>query len=49
MHGIVIAVAGHGNSIAVTLMPEERHICAHRDNPSAPWIDLETGGQIQIL
>lgn len=48
--GVVICVAESGNSIAVTLLPEEQHhIYAHREGESAPWIDLETGEAIEIV
>jgi hypothetical protein len=41
--------ARHGKSIAVTLLPEERHIYLHRENPSAAWINLETGQPLEIV
>ncbi|PWT79183.1 MAG: hypothetical protein C5B60_00090 [Chloroflexi bacterium] len=46
--GIVITVAESGNSIAVTLLPEERHICARRESEAAPWIDVETDQPVEI-
>jgi len=45
---VVIAVAKSGDSIAVTLLPVEMHIYAHREHPQAPWIDLETGQALEI-
>lgn len=47
--GIVIALAEHGRSIAVTLLPDERHIYAHREGQSSSWIDLETGEPLEIV
>lgn len=47
--GIVISVADHGNSIAVTLMRSQQHLTARRQGEGAPWINLENGQPIEIV
>lgn len=46
-HAIVISLAEEGDSMAVTLVPGDRHIYARRESDSARWIDGD-GGVMEI-
>lgn len=48
-NGIVIAADGKSIAVAVQQQSGDAIVCAHRQGPYAPWIDVETGQPLQIV